>query len=116
VFEYAYLQDSVKGNSREMVEFLTRFRRFFESGIVAELAFTAGGISFFAVREPILLAVKVEGDIGEAKFQALKLLKDLGYVSREAFNLEEVFKFVEKIEKMPLEEFLREIRRLREQF
>lgn len=115
MYEYAYFEDTIKGNNKELVEFLSRFRKFFEAGIVTELAFTSGKTSFFAAREPILFAVRVSGDIGEAKFQALKLLRDLGYVSKETYNLEEVFKFVEKIEQMPLEEFLREIRRLRGQ-
>ena len=115
MFEYAYFKESLKGNSKEMVEFLSKFRKFFETGIVRELAFTSSNFSFFAVREPILLAVRVQGDIGEAKFQALKLLKELGYVGKETYNLDEVFKLVEKIEQMPLEEFLKEIRRLREQ-
>jgi hypothetical protein len=115
MFEYAYIEDLVKGNSRDLVEFLSRFRKFFESGIISEIAYTSGGISFFAIREPILLAIRVRGGIGEAKFQALKLLKDLGYVSKEILNFEEIFKFVEKIDQMPLEEFLMEIRRLRSQ-
>ncbi|MEM2727097.1 MAG: hypothetical protein QXV61_02440 [Archaeoglobaceae archaeon] len=113
--EYAYFDGTIKGNSRELVEYLNKIKKFFEAGIISELAFTSGGNSYLAVREPLLLAVKVQGDIGEARFQALKLLKDLGYVSKEVYNLEEVFKFVEKIDKMPLEEFLREIRRLRGQ-
>ncbi|MCQ4153786.1 MAG: hypothetical protein NOM71_05975 [Archaeoglobi archaeon] len=115
MFEYAYFKENLMGNSKEMVEFLSKFRKFFEAGIVRELAFTSGGLSFFAVREPILLAVRAQGDIGDAKFHALKLLKELGYVDKEAYNLEEVFKFVEKIEQMPLEEFLKEMKRLREQ-
>lgn len=115
MFEYAYFDEVVKGNSKDLVEFLSKFRNFFENGIFTELAYTCGNNSFFAAREPVLLAVRVQGDIGEAKFQALKLLKDLGYVSKEVLNFEEVFKIVEKLEQMPLEEFLREIRKIREQ-
>lgn len=113
--EYAYYDGAIKGNSREVVEYLSKIKKFFDAGIISELAFTSGSNSYFAVREPIPVTVKVQGDIGEARFQALKLLKDLGYVSKEVYNLEEVFKFVEKIDKMPLEEFLREIRKLRGQ-
>ena len=115
MYEYAYFDGFVKGNSRELVEFLSKFKKLFETGIVTELGFTSSGSSFFAVREPIPLAVRVQGNIGEAKFQALKLLKDLGYVSKEVLNFEEVFKFAEKIEQMPLEEFLKEIKKIREQ-
>ncbi|MCS7143765.1 MAG: hypothetical protein NZ879_01950 [Archaeoglobaceae archaeon] len=113
--EYAYFDGTIKGNSREIVEYLAKLKKFFDAGVVTELAFTTGSSSYFAVREPIPVAVKVQGDIGEARFQALKLLKELGYVSKEVYNLEEVFKFVEKIDKMPLEDFLREMRRLRGQ-
>lgn len=115
MFEYAYFSETIRGNSREIVEYLAKIKKFFDAGILTELAFTSGSTSFFSVREPIPVAVKVQGDLGEAKFQALKLLKDLGYISREVYNFEEIFKFVEKIEKMPLEEFLREIKRLRAQ-
>lgn len=115
MFEYAYFDEVIKGNSKELVEYLAKIKKFFDSGILSELAYTAENFSYFAVREPLMLAVKVRGDIGEARFQALKLLKDLGYVSKEVYNLEEVFRFVEKIDKMPLEEFLREMKRLRGQ-
>lgn len=112
--EYAYFDGIVKGNSREMIEYFEKIKRLFDAGILAEIAFFNGKNSFFAAKEPIPVAVRVEGDIGEAKFQALKLLKDLGYVSKEVWNFEEVFQFVEKIEKMPLEDFLREVKKLRE--
>lgn len=113
--EYAYFDRGINGNSNEIVEYLIRMKKFFDSGVITEIGFTSGNTSLFAIREPIPLAVKVKGDIGEARFQALKLLKDLGYVRKDVYNLEEIFKFIERIEKMPLEEFLKEIRKLKSQ-
>lgn len=114
--EYAYFEEIVKGNSEELIDYLRKMKKFFDAGVITEIAFTSENKSLFAVREPVPLAVKVQGDIGEARFHASKLLKDLGYVSKDVYNLEEIFKIIERIEKMPLEEFLREVRRLREQF
>lgn len=114
MIEYAYFEEIAKGNSREMVEKISRIKKFFDSGIITELAFSSGDKSTFVVREPILVAVKVVGDIGEAKFQALKLLKDLGYVKKEVYDFEELFKLAEKVEQMSVEELIREIKRLTE--
>ncbi|MCX8172934.1 MAG: hypothetical protein N3D09_04925 [Archaeoglobaceae archaeon] len=115
MIEYAYFDEAIKGNSKEMVEYLSTLKKFFDAGIISEFAFTNGETSYFGTRDPIRIVVRVQGDIGEAKFQALKLLRELGYGGKETYNLDEIFKFVEKIDKMPLEEFLREIRRLRGQ-
>ncbi|MFN3384431.1 MAG: hypothetical protein ACK401_06000 [Archaeoglobaceae archaeon] len=112
MIEYAYFEDIVKGNSREMVEIVKKLKKFFDSGVITELAYSSGKKSFFVIREPILVAVKVNGDIGEAKFQALKLLKSLGYVKKDVYDFEDLFKFAEKVEHMSVEELIREIKRL----
>ncbi|MEM0022144.1 MAG: hypothetical protein QXM23_04615 [Archaeoglobaceae archaeon] len=112
MIEYAYFEEIAKGNSREMVEAIRKIKKFFDSGIITEFAYSSGSKSFFAIREPIFVAVKVEGDIGEAKFQALKLLKNLGYVKKEVYDFEELFKFAEKLEHMSVEELIKEIKKL----
>lgn len=114
MIEYAYYEEIAKGNSREMVEIVKKIKKFFDSGIITELAYSSKGKSFFAIREPIFVAVRVAGDIGEAKFQALKLLKNLGYVKKEVYDFEDLFRFAEKIEHMSVEELVREIKRLTE--
>uniref|UniRef100_A0A7J2TJE4 Uncharacterized protein n=1 Tax=Archaeoglobus fulgidus TaxID=2234 RepID=A0A7J2TJE4_ARCFL len=113
MIEYAYFDEIVKGNSREMVETLAKIKKFFDAKVITEFAYTSGRTSFFATREPIPVAVKVFGDIGEAKFQALILLKKLGFVRKDAIDLEDAFRFAEKIERMPMEEFLKELRKLK---
>lgn len=112
MIEYAYFEDIAKGNSREMVEIIKRIKRFFDSGVITEIAYSSGKKSFFAVCEPIVVAVRVDGDIGEAKFQALKLLKNLGYVKKEFYDFEELFRFAEKVERMSVEELVKEIKKL----
>lgn len=112
MIEYAYFEEIAKGNSREMVELIKKIKKFFDAGIITELAFSSGNKSLFAVCEPIPVAVRVLGDVGEAKFQALKLLKNLGYVKKDVHDFEELFKFAEKIEHMSAEDLIREIKKL----
>lgn len=111
--EYAYFDGFFKGNSKEMVESLAKLKKFFDANVLMEFAYTSNNISVFATKEPVLLIVKVSGDIGEARFQALSLLKNLGFVRKETINFEDAFRLAEKIEKMSVENLLRELRKLK---
>ncbi len=107
--EYAYIDGEVKGNSKAAVSYLEAVQELFEKLEVKELVFESDGYSAVLLRDPVVIFVRVKGDISLAKVHAKRILRELGYVERE--NLEEVFELAEKIENMSIEEVVKMLRK-----
>ena len=105
--EYAYFDGKIRGNSRVAESYLNAVKDFVTEANVRELAFSAAGISAILLTEPVLVFVMVEGGIADAKLQARKVFRDLGFEKKA--DLDEIFEFAEKIEEMPIEEVIRRI-------
>lgn len=104
--EYAYVDGvRIKGNSNVAVSYLEAIRELVEELEVKELVFQTDDYSGALLSEPVMIFVKVRGDISLAKAQARRILRELGYVKKD--DLEEAFELAEKIESMPIEEVVR---------
>ncbi|WP_202319922.1 hypothetical protein [Archaeoglobus neptunius] len=108
--EYAYIVDGkVRGNSRIAGLYLMAVKEFVEKCDLEELAFSTDEYSAVLVRKPVLLFVKVGGDISEAKVQLRKILRKEGFIRND--SLEDAFRLAEEIESLPIEEVLRRVKR-----
>ncbi|AAB90985.1 MULTISPECIES: hypothetical protein [Archaeoglobus] len=107
--EYAYVDGEVKGNSKVAVSYLKAIRELIEKLEVKELVFESDEYSAVLLSEPVIIFVRVRGDISAAKAHARRILRELGYL--EKGNLEEVFELAEKIENMPIEEVVKMLRK-----
>jgi len=108
--EYAYVNgDEIKGNSKVAASYLKAVKELVAELEVKELVFQTDSYSGALLSEPVLIFVKVKGDISLAKAQARRILRELGYVKRD--DLEEAFELAEKIESLPIEEVVRMLKK-----
>ncbi len=107
VVEYAYFDGGIKGNSKVAVTYLEVVKDFAVKSNVRELAFSSDNFSAILLTYPIVIFVRVQGDIADAKLHARKILRELGFEKK--VNLDEIFELAEKIEEMPIEEVVRRL-------
>lgn len=103
--EFAYIDGEIKGNSRVAISYLEAVKDVVLEGEIREIAFKYDNFSGVLLKNPIPIFVRVKGDIPDAKVHARKILKKLGFAKRD--DLDNVLKFAEEIDKMPVEEVLR---------
>ncbi|WP_456467950.1 hypothetical protein [Archaeoglobus sp.] len=107
--EFAYFDGEIKGNSKVAVSYLGAVKDFIVESNISELAFSSNGFSGVLLKEPILIFVRVKGDISDAKLCTRKILKEFGFV--KSGNLESILEFAEEIDKLPIEEVLKRMKR-----
>jgi len=106
--EFAYVGEGIKGNSSFAISYLEAVKDIVVEHNISEIAFSSNGFSGILLKSPILIFVKVEGEIPEAKFRARKILKELGFIEKR--DLKSILKFAEEIDELPIEEVLKRIK------
>jgi len=106
--EFAYIDGEIKGNSRVAISYLEAVKDFVLESEIREIAFKYGDFSGVLLKNPVPIFVRVMGDIPDAKIHARKILKKLGFAKRD--DLDNVLRFAEEIDKMPIEEVLRKLK------
>lgn len=106
--EFAYFDEGIKGNSSFAISYLEAVKDIVVEHNISEVAFSSNGFSGILLKNPVLIFVKVRGEISEAKVHARKILKELGFIKKN--DLESILKFAEEIDKLPIEEVLKRIK------
>jgi len=107
--EFAYIYNGISGNSKIAESYLRAVYDLLTELGIEEVAFSTKDYSATLITKPIPVFVKVKGDIAAAKVEAKKILRRLGFYTDA--NIEEAFRIAEKIEKMPIEEVVRMLRK-----